>query len=123
MLRILADNPDNAFALDNFALLAHRLHGCSNFHAALSFLKSAFRLIWRAGKQSQSLTFFPYTPTQKAHSTPMHFLVNFTIVARQPCPCKRNIRKITNTPSGRRGLSPVCCFYLSLQTILPFVRS
>jgi hypothetical protein len=39
MLRILADNPDNALALDNLALLAHRLDGCSNFHVARSFLQ------------------------------------------------------------------------------------
>ena len=32
VLRILADDPDNAFALDDFALVAHRLHGSSNLH-------------------------------------------------------------------------------------------
>ena len=46
MLRVLADNPYHALALDDLALLAHRLHGCSNFHAALSFLKCSFRIIW-----------------------------------------------------------------------------
>ena len=38
MLRILADNPDNALALNDFALLAHRLHRCSNLHDIRSFL-------------------------------------------------------------------------------------
>ena len=41
MLRILADNPDYALALDDLALLAHRLYGCSNLHVALSFLHGA----------------------------------------------------------------------------------
>ena len=37
MLRIFADNPDDAFALNDFALLAHRLYGRSYFHDAHSF--------------------------------------------------------------------------------------
>ena len=37
MLRIFADNPDDAFALYDFALLAHRLDGRSYFHDAHSF--------------------------------------------------------------------------------------
>ena len=35
VFRILADDPDNAFALDDFALVTHRLHGSSNFHLLL----------------------------------------------------------------------------------------
>lgn len=35
VFRILADDPDNAFALDDFALVANRLHGSSNFHLLL----------------------------------------------------------------------------------------
>ncbi len=40
MFRILADDPDYAFALNDFALFAHRLYGCSYLHAALSFLQA-----------------------------------------------------------------------------------
>ena len=35
VFRILADDPDDAFALDNLALIAHRLHGSSNLHLLL----------------------------------------------------------------------------------------
>jgi hypothetical protein len=35
VFRILADDPDDTFALDDFALIAHRLHGSSNFHLLL----------------------------------------------------------------------------------------
>ncbi len=38
MLRIFADDPDNALALNDFAFFAHRLNGRSYLHAALSFL-------------------------------------------------------------------------------------
>src|ERR1700730_7532417 len=32
MLRIGADDPHHAFAVDHFALVAHLFHGCSYFH-------------------------------------------------------------------------------------------
>jgi len=37
VLRLLADNPHNTFALDDFALLAHPLNGGSHFHNNGSF--------------------------------------------------------------------------------------
>ena len=35
VFRILADDPDDTFALDDFAFVANRLHGSSNFHLLL----------------------------------------------------------------------------------------
>ena len=35
VLRILADDPDNALALDDFAFIADRLYRSSNFHCLL----------------------------------------------------------------------------------------
>ena len=42
MLRVLADYPDNTLALNNLALLAHRLYGCSNLHCLLILLPIIF---------------------------------------------------------------------------------
>ena len=35
VLRVFADDPDGALALDDLALIAHRLHGCSDLHKPL----------------------------------------------------------------------------------------
>lgn len=50
MFRILTDDSNDAFSLNDFAFLANRLHRRSNLHNNLSFLKLS---IFRAHKSLQ----------------------------------------------------------------------
>ena len=55
MLRVLADNPYHALALDDLALLAHRLNGCSNLHSLLILLPAILDIIKRPARKEPNV--------------------------------------------------------------------
>ena len=67
MLRILADDPDNTLALNDFALIANRLYGSSYFH---NLLLSSFSAISRRTSGSSC------TPTHYATMPKYSLVVN-----------------------------------------------
>ena len=54
VLRILADDPDNTLALNDFALIANRLYGSSYFHSLLLSSFSAISYGAQAGLHART---------------------------------------------------------------------
>ena len=99
VLRIFADDPDNTLALNDFALIANRLYGSSYFHSLLLSSFSAISSGAQAGLHAR---------TNKNSCS--EFFTAFALY--------HTTMLIANVFS----ISPDV-FYLSLQMILPFVRS